>query len=207
MKYDSIIFDLDGTLWNAVDNILISWNMALKKHPEIDKSISKAELELCMGLKMDEIAERLFPLDSYEKRMELMWECSKTELEFLAENGGCIFEGAKEAIAALSEKYRLFICSNCQKGYIECFLKYYSLEKYFTDFECWGRTGLSKGENNRLLIKRNRLLSPVYIGDTKGDRQSALEANIPFFYASYGFGDVREYDEILFSPTDLLKLL
>lgn len=207
MKYDSIIFDLDGTLWDAVDSILLSWNMALRKHPEITKSITKSQLQSCMGLKMDEIAKRLFPDESQEKQMELMWECSNIELDYLAEHGGAIYEGVKDTVITLSKKYKLFICSNCQKGYIECFLKYSKLGQYFSDTECWGNTGLSKGENNILLIKRNHLSSPLYVGDTNGDKQSADDAGIPFFYAAYGFGRVEEYSEILSEPLDLLRFL
>ena len=56
--------------------------------------------------------------------------------------------------------YKLFIVSNCQDGYIECFFKAHKLDKYFTDYECPGRTGLSKGENNKLIIERNNLKNP-----------------------------------------------
>lgn len=37
------------------------------------------------------------------------------------------------------------------------FFKAHKLDKYFTDYECPGRTGLSKGENNKLVIERNNL--------------------------------------------------
>ena len=34
-KYDSIIFDLDGTLWNSSKPICEAWNIILKRHKEI----------------------------------------------------------------------------------------------------------------------------------------------------------------------------
>ena len=74
------------------------------------------------------------------------------------------------------------------------FLKYHQLGKYFLDFENPGRTGLTKGENIKLIIERNRLNNPVYVGDTEGDLKAARLAGIPFIYASYGFGEVSEYD-------------
>ena len=37
--------------------------------------------------------------------------------------------------------------SNCQSGYIETFLNYYSISKYFKDYECSENTGLNKCEN------------------------------------------------------------
>ena len=30
MKYDGLLFDLDGTLWDATENIRTSWNIAIK---------------------------------------------------------------------------------------------------------------------------------------------------------------------------------
>ena len=34
-KYDSIIFDLDGTLWNSSKPICEAWNIILDRHKEI----------------------------------------------------------------------------------------------------------------------------------------------------------------------------
>ena len=42
------------------------------------------------------------------------------------------------------------------------------MAEYFEDFECAGNTGKPKGENNKLVIERNNLKSPVYVGDTQG---------------------------------------
>ena len=36
-KYDSIIFDLDGTLWNSSKPICEAWNIILKRHKEITR--------------------------------------------------------------------------------------------------------------------------------------------------------------------------
>jgi phosphoglycolate phosphatase len=205
MNYDSIIFDLDGTLWDAVDNILISWNKAIEGTDLAP--ITKEALTECMGLKMDAIAERLFKGLDYDSRMTLMEKCSDYELDYLSKHGAKPFDGVIELIKSLSNSFKLFICSNCQRGYIECFLNYYNLNEYFTDIECWGNTGLSKGENNKLLIERNSLSSPIYVGDTDGDRISAEVANIPFVFAAYGFGNTDKYNFAINSPTELTKLL
>ena len=74
----------------------------------------------------------------------------------------------------------------------EIYNGYMALEKYFEDTECWGRTRLSKGESNKILIARNHLKNPIYVGDTAGDYQSAVDAGIPFVYAAYGFGEVQD---------------
>ncbi len=97
------------------------------------------------------------------------------------------------------------VVSNCQHGYIEAFYKYHSLEKYFLDYENPGRTGLSKGENIKLIIKRNDLTSPVYVGDTEGDLDASEFAGVPFVYAKYGFGKVSKYDYVIENFNELLQ--
>ena len=55
MKYDGLLFDLDGTMWNATENIRISWNIAVKTFDELkDRDISTEKLKGVMGLPMDE---------------------------------------------------------------------------------------------------------------------------------------------------------
>ncbi|MDF2949616.1 MAG: haloacid dehalogenase superfamily enzyme subfamily, partial [Sedimentibacter sp.] len=75
------------------------------------------------------------------------------------------------------------------------------------DFECSGKTGLSKGENNKIIIQRNSLKSPIFVGDTNGDAEAAFVAGIPFVYAKYGFGNVEKYDYVIESFEDLLTIV
>jgi len=58
-----------------------------------------------------------------------------------------------------------------------------------------------------MVVKRNNLLRPIYIGDTAGDAKASKEAGVPFIYARYGFGQVDEFDYVIDSPPELLKLL
>jgi phosphoglycolate phosphatase len=97
--------------------------------------------------------------------------------------------------------------SNCQEGYIEAFLDYHKLGKYFLDFENPGRTGLTKGENIKLVIERNQLQHPVYVGDTKGDQEAATFAGIPFVFARYGFGQPETYHFVIDRFDQLLDLV
>lgn len=194
-KYDGIIFDLDGTLWNATEQIMNAWNEILCKHPEISRGkLEFTELRQCMGLVMYDIAAKLFPDESEEKRNSLMDEMCSYENEYLSIHGGTLYPGLEDTLKELKKNYRLFIVSNCQSGYIEAFLHAHNLSSYFEDTEYWGRTRATKGESNRILIARNNLNNPVYVGDTIGDAKSAADAGIPFIYASYGFGTVDKYD-------------
>lgn len=202
---DSIIFDLDGTLWDSTEQVLSVWNQVIKEYGDINE-ITKEQLEGCMGLQLKEIGQKLFPNLDKEKQLRILNECHEIECPYLAEHGAVLYEGVEETLKELSSKYRLFIVSNCQNGYIEAFFQFHQLEKYFDDFEHPGRTGLSKGENIKLIMERNHLLNPIYVGDTEGDLKGARYAGIPFVYANYGFGHVTEYDKVIYRFSDLLKV-
>ena len=155
MSIDSIIFDLDGTLWDSSEGVSKTWSLVLNKYDYERKEVTVEDLHICMGKQLDEIGEILFPNLSSEVRKNLMHECCTLENEYLGEHGGKLYLKVEETLKELSKKYKLFIVSNCQDGYIECFFKAHKLDKYFTDYECPGRTGLSKGENNKLIIEND----------------------------------------------------
>ncbi len=203
---DSIIFDLDGTLWDSSEGVSKTWSHVLEKYDYDKKEVTVDELKACMGKQLDAIGEMLFPTLSSHEREKLMKECWHKECDYLGEYGGSLYDKVEDTLKELSKKYKLFIVSNCQDGYIECFFKAHKLDKYFTDYECPGRTGLSKGENNKLIIERNNLKNPVYVGDTEGDAESAKVAGIPFVYAKYGFGNVEQYQYVINKFEDLSTL-
>lgn len=204
--FDSIIFDLDGTLWDSTKEILFSWNRVIEKYEEL-RPLTLEELIGQMGTPTSKIFQNLFSSLDEKTRKKVENECNNSELEYLKIHGGSLYDGLDDVLEKLSNKYKLFIVSNCQPGYIETFLEYYNFEKYFSDYEYIGRTGLPKGENIKLVIERNNLESPVYVGDTQGDRNAARLAQVPFIFARYGFGDVDGYDYTIDSLAQLLEIL
>lgn len=55
-------------------------------------------------------------------------------------------------------------------------------------------------------MERNNYQKAYYIGDTQKDKDACEFAKIPFVYASYGFGDVKDYDKKIDSFEELLNL-
>ena len=207
MKFDGIIFDLDGTLWYSTAEVAKTWSMIISKYNLSRKEVTVDDLKPCMGKLLDEIAGMLLPGLDKEMQMKIMNECCEFENEYLREHGATLYNKLEDTLERLSKNYKLFIVSNCQDGYIESFFKSHKLEKYFIDYECPGRTGLAKAENIKLIVERNNLKKPVYVGDTQGDANSAKAANVPFIYAKYGFGEVEEFENEIESFEDLLKII
>lgn len=204
---DSIIFDLDGTLWDSRKTVVKSWNRVIEKHDKVDRELTEEDFKKTMGLQMEELGRKLFPeLPDDDERTELLEACMELENEYIKKEGGRLYEGVEEVLAELAKKYKLFIVSNCQSGYIEAFYHYHGLDPHFIDFEHPGRTGRPKGENIKEVMDRNNLESPVYVGDTDGDRRAAEFAGIPFVEAKYGFGDPERSDYTIEHFEDLLKL-
>lgn len=207
MNLDSIIFDLDGTLWDSTDVVLKAWNATLKSFSLTRGEITRKDMEGIMGLQVHEIGPKLFPEIPLEESVKLVKYCCEKERGFLLKEGGNLYPNLEEVLETLYKKYQLFIVSNCECGYIETFLEYNNFYRYFRDIECAGNTGKSKGENIKLIVERNNLKSTVYVGDTQGDSNAAKYAGVPFVYASYGFGAVSEYDYIISDISNIISLI
>lgn len=205
-KIDAIIFDLDGTLWNTVDSCLKATSLVKEEHKDITRDVTREQIESAMGKTSDEIINIYYGYLPREKGEEYANEAFSKNVENLLKEGGRLYPNTRETIINLSKKYKLYIVSNCVKGYIESFLNTSGLKDYFDDYESYGNTLLSKGENIKLVIERNNLKSPIYVGDTSGDMEGAKIAGIPFVYAAYGFGDVESFDYKIDDISELLDL-
>ena len=164
MKCDGVLFDLDGTLWDATVPIAKSWATALEGEPGVDHAPTVQELEKVMGMTAEDLTATLFPRLSLERRMELFDKCCQAECVYLTEHGGRLYEGIPQLLEELSQRLPLFIVSNCNLEYIPSFLDGHRLHRFFKDWECIGRTGKPKWENIRLVVERNHLQAPVYVG-------------------------------------------
>lgn len=205
---DSIIFDVDGTLWDSTEVVAIGYNRALETYTDLPVRVDGARLMKLFGKPMDQIFAELLPELSAEQQHYISEKCVILEEEELekADPKPLLYPGIEEMFQKLSEKLPLFIVSNCQCGYIEQFLRKNHFESYITDHLCFGQTGTSKGQTILRLMKENHLKAPVYVGDTLGDANACKEAGIPFILAEYGFGEVADPDASIQKPLDLVHL-
>lgn len=204
---DSIIFDVDGTLWDSTKSVAESWNKAIREHSSLNLTLEPVSLSKVFGKTMTEIADALSPDLSVKERMELLDVCFDEENRYLEDHPGILYPDVVRTIKELSLSRPLYIVSNCQCGYIEVMLRTTGLGPYIRDHLCFGETQVPKGETIRMLIERNNLQSPVYVGDTQGDADSCKTAGIPFIFAEYGFGDVPDARTRIHTFSDLTKLL
>lgn len=203
---DSIIFDVDGTIWDSTESVAASWNKAIRESSDLDLTLEPVSLSRVFGKTMTEIADALFPALENDKRMKLLDICFDEENRYLEDHPGILYPGVTETIKSLALKYPLYIVSNCQCGYIEVMLRTTGLEPYIKDHLCFGETQVPKGETILMLMEKNGLRSPVYVGDTQGDADSCKTAGIPFIFAEYGFGNVPDAGTRIHTFSELAEM-
>ena len=191
MKFDMIIFDLDGTLWETEDCTYKSVNEILKKY-NTNEEITLETVRKTMGCTFAETAEYFMPYFDKEKREMILKEMLDFNNERLIEIGGNLYPKLEETLKKLNEKYRLTIVSNCADGYIEAFLDTSKLGKYFDDFIAAAKMKVTKAEAIKKIMERNNIDSAIYVGDTQKDLDASQGAGIDFIHAKYGFGKIEK---------------
>lgn len=185
-QFDSIIFDMDGTLWDAVDSYCKIWDVTFDQMGIDNVKVPRQVLLECMGLPIDEIFRRIVTVKvDAGKYLKLL---DYNERLMMPQLGGVLYQGVAEGIPRLARQYRLFMVSNCGSEGLKNFLAYTHLSDYFTGTLTHGETQMPKSENIRTVINDYDLKNPIYVGDTQGDSNAAHDAGVPMMYVSYGFG-------------------
>ena len=207
MNCESLIFDIDGTLWDSRQLVAEGYNIQLEKEGLSHLFVTAEDLKPLFGKVMTEIADNILSSIDPSERYDLMERCMKTEIDYLFANECKIgYPNVKETLAELSKKYRLFIVSNSQRGYPELCIKKLGLGDYIEGHLCFGDTGTSKGQTIRTLIRKHNIGSCVYIGDTQGDLEACKEAGVPFIFCAYGLGQAESWDARIDSIEELLNM-
>jgi phosphoglycolate phosphatase len=194
MQYESLIFDIDGTLWDSTALVAEGYNVQLRKEGLDHLCVTRDDLLKLFGRTMAAIADAMFETIPAPERYALMDRCIDSEQEYLwANECDVYYPGVKETLEILAKKYRLFIVTNAQKGYPEVCMEKLGVSHLFSGHLTYGDTLLEKSETIKLLMQRHGIENAVYIGDTQGDYQAATSAKLAFIWVSYGFGVPESY--------------
>jgi phosphoglycolate phosphatase len=186
MKNDAIIFDIDGTLWDATVASAVGWNNGLG-NLGINKKISARDIQKVTGKPQQECVEILFP-DLVKEYINLPEVLDKYEIEAIKVQGGIFYDGVINGIEKLSRAYKIFIVSNCQDWYLKLFFEKAGIGEFIFGYDCNGMSGLPKDEMLAKMKEKYSLINPVYVGDTASDEQATAAAGMEFIHVSYGFG-------------------
>lgn len=192
---DSLLFDMDGTLWDATDSYAAVWNHCFDSH-NVDIHITGADLVPYMGKPIEMIVEgitrqRVDTVFNPDKFVEAL---GVAEDEMMPRLGGKLYPGVYDCLRELSQHYRLFMVSNCGLNGLHTFMQFTHTEQFFTGSVSYGERPVPKSDNMRYLIDTYKLRNAVYVGDTQGDCDQTHRAGLPFVFAQYGFGNCQDYD-------------
>lgn len=192
MNADSLIFDMDGTLWDNVNSYVRAWNNGLEKTGH-NVRVTRDDLLSLMGKEARVMLNAVLPESSESEQDNLFGAVIESYQNLLESMQPIIYPGVLEGLEKLSKKYKLFLLSNCEKDGLVNFMKYTKTAHLITDYMEHGQNLQTKSHNMKLLTERNSLQSTVYVGDTASDSRESGLAGVPFVFVTYGFGYTDEY--------------
>ena len=189
MRLDALVFDLDGTLWDATAASAIGWTEGACAHG-LEVSLTAADIGRVCGMPFEDCVRTLFPPLDEARLRALMADLHGYEEAAIREHGGHLYPGVAEGLRRLAAgDVPLFVLSNCTRWYLDLFVERGGLDGLFRDTLCHGDTGLDKAANLALLRERHGFRTPAYVGDTAGDAAASQAAGYAFVFAAYGFGE------------------
>ena len=203
-KPQALIFDMDGTLWDATESYAKIWNLCSAEYG-VSQVVSAQILKQYMGKQLEEILFGLFGCSPGFNVHDYIARIRIIEDEKMPLFGGTVYPGVYDGLKKLSRHYKLMAQSNCGPLGLKNFMRYTGTERFFCDSLTFGESPVSKCENITALMSRNNIDNAIYVGDTQGDCDNAHRAGIPFALMTYGFGNCDNPDFTFDNFDELVK--
>lgn len=196
MKYQTLIFDLDGTLLNTIEDLADSLNFALSKYNL--KTYTVEEVKYLVGSGIKVMVERA--LKDNMSYFEVVFNTFKAHYSTNNQNKTRLYDGVYETIETLSKmNIKMAIVSNkYQQGVIDICQPL--LGKYI-DVMVGEQPGLNKKPSSDMVMYALNKLDAststcAYVGDSDVDFQTAKNANLDFIGCAYGFRGRKFLEDI-----------
>ena len=213
MKYDTVIFDLDGTLLHTLDDLYYSTNYALEQYNFPTRTYEEVRTFVGNGVKV--LIEKAVPSGKQDYVEEVL-EVFKKHYKAHSMDHIYIYKGINELVSELKKlNIKIAVVTNKFHAAAEMIV-----EKFFKD-DFLVTLGESKELNKKphpdmcnkvLSILNSKCENTLYVGDSEVDILTATNANLKCISCSWGF---RTHDElinaganiIIDKPIELLKYL
>lgn len=214
MKYNTVIFDLDGTLLNTLDDLRDSLNDVLSKHAYAQKSIE--EVKRYVGNGVRNLVRLSIPEECSEDEVTLIMEEFKENYRHNMQNKTRPYNGIMELLLDLYRfNYKIAIVSN----------KYDTAVKELSRTYFGNLIPVAIGETPDVKRKPapdsiyeavkelgSELSRTILVGDSETDARTAKNAGIPFIGVTWGFRCREVLREegaayLIDTPKELLTLL
>lgn len=194
--YDTVIFDLDGTLADTSPDLLNALNYCIE--PLGLASMMSSQIGHLVGHGSLAMIEKAFSLQNHPADKEKIDQCQSRFLDFYADNIAVetsLFDGAFNLLERLkAENFNLAICTNKQEHFAKQLAKELDVEQFFDkiiggdsfDFRKPDGRHISQTAENA----GGKASSAIMIGDTITDIDAAKNANVPVIAVDFGYSDV-----------------
>ena len=194
--YNTILFDLDGTLTDSEPGIINSIEYALKKYGiEME---NKADLRKFLGPPLKESFKQFcgFSEEKAEQAVEFYREYFREKGIF--ENN--VYQGVVELLEMLkAQNKRLVVATSKPEPFTYRILEHFDLLKYF-DFVAGSNMDNSRCKKDEVIAYAlnscgiTDLQSVIMIGDREHDIIGANKVGIASIGVLYGYGDLQELE-------------
>ncbi len=207
---DTVIFDLDGTLLNTLEDLKNSTNFALSEFGFPKRSLE--EVRSFVGNGVRKLIERAVPQSCDKETTEKCLEIFKKNYSENMYNNTAPYNSILEILKDLRNNgLKIGVVSNKFDSAVKELCK-----KYFEDLVdiAIGQAGdVPKKPAPDGVLKAIKLLGAeniVYVGDSGVDVQTAKNANIPCIGVTWGFRDKKDLkgaDFIIDNPHDIINII
>ena len=203
MRYQTAVFDLDGTLLDTLEDLYLATNAALESHSLPRRS--RDEVRLFVGNGVEMLIRRAVPSCTDEETTLAVLADFKTTYAAICEDHTRPYDGIMEMLAALREKgIRVAVVSNKFDAAVKQLC-----QKYFGDLvevAIGERAGVRKKPAPDTVYEALKELGmtatgAVYIGDSDVDIQTARNCGMPCISVTWG---PRDKDFLLQSGAKIL---
>lgn len=214
MKYKAIIFDLDGTLTDTLEDLFLSTNYALRSCGLPERQID--EVRRFVGNGVRKLIERAVPEGTDLVMYERCFETFRTHYVIHCQDHTRLYPGVATLLTTLHAKgYLMAVVSNkLQAGVTELARVFF---QGVIDVAIGEKTGIPKKPAPDMVKVALAQLGvsaseAVYVGDSEVDLLTAANAGLPCISVLWGF---RSHDFLLAngatmlaeSPQDILTLV
>lgn len=213
-KYEAVIFDLDGTLLNTLEDLRESVNHALRSYGMPERSLE--EIRHFVGNGVEKLIERAVLKGTEDSLRKKIFQAFKEHYAIHCNDKTDLYPGIASLLAALKEKgFQMAIVSNKLQEGVDVLHKQYFSE--YLSVAIGAREGICKKPAPDTVMEALRLLGvskekAVYVGDSEVDIATAAHAGMNCITVAWGFRTRQEQKEAgatLFveKPEEMISLL
>ncbi len=213
-KITTVLFDLDGTLLDTLDDLVASVNYALETNHLPQRS--KLEVRRMLGNGVRALMKAAVPADLSSTDFESVFDCFRSYYMEHSLNTTRPYDGIPELLEALKRRhYKIGIVSNkMDEAVQELNQKFFSgyVDVAVGESPTIHRKPASDGIMFALNSFGSRLDEAVYVGDSEVDLETARNAHITCLSATWGFRDTtyllaQGADHLVTVPSDILQFV